>query len=134
MWTGRLPERSPSGHEGENESVEALHVGRAASVEVLAARSTSRDRRRRLPLDGDHVGVSGYDHAALYLWADRGVEVRLVAFGATTRRLSTPWLASQSRQNEMMSRLLLVETLGNATRRASISRGETDMRGESLRS
>jgi hypothetical protein len=44
-----------------------------------------------------------------------------------TMLLSTPWLLSQSRQNAMMSRLLLVETLGKAIRRASISRGDRDI-------
>src|SRR4030095_5814451 len=52
--------------------------------------------------------------------------------GLGTMRLSTPWLDSHGRQNAMMSRLLVVETLGKATRCASISRGEWDMNASFL--
>jgi hypothetical protein len=53
--------------------------------------------------------------------------------GLGTTRDSTPWLASQSRQKAMISRLLELETLGKATRRASISRGLKDIRARCLR-
>ena len=77
-----------------------------------------------LALDRHHVGVAAEHDPA----GDRGPDQRespaLVPVGSGTRRLATPSSASQASTKSTRSEVRLLETVGNATRRASISRGE----------
>ena len=103
-----------------------LHVRRAAPVEASRrAPSASRDRSSR---PGPPPAPRRYGRRARRRPPPSGRSSRrdwpCRLSGSARDGFRRRRLASQSRQKSMMSRLLVVETLGKATRRASISREE----------